>query len=323
MAWSRWSGGRVWTAKDGRKTYYGSVLGRTVSTRKDNETDALAELLRLELNAGQPAHPLNERWIDEYVAGCRKRGIDPQSCNQKKKQLDRWATDVRWRRPTPGLLNDIADKLPGKRNRIACLKAYFTWLRQKDRLKRQNDPTIDMVKPTPKSKEWNRLIPVESHRKVLEIIDKDRFKEVGGERVADHRYGDLLRVLMGTGLHVSELLRFCRSGTISGDVLIVKHKKGEPHRVRVSAEVLEAAKRSKERGGFGVSAFYAAVADACTKAEVPQFDPGGYRHTVATHAVESGATPEDVARFLGHKSSYMVKTIYAKTVVPPKIPTME
>ena len=52
------------------------------------------------------------------------------------------------------------------------------------------------------------------------------------------------------------------------------------------------------------------------------FGIGGYRHTVATNAVRAGATPEEVAYFLGHKGSYMVKAIYAKVAVPKKIPTL-
>ena len=85
-----------------------------------------------------------------------------------------------------------------------------------------------------------------------------------------------------------ELLRFVRSGSIDGTVLVCpRHKSGEPHRTAVS-----------EKGR------------------------AGYRHTAATHTARSGATPEEVAHFLGHKGSYMVKAIYAKVAVPKKVPTL-
>jgi integrase len=130
-------------------------------------------------------------------------------------------------------------------------------------------------------------------------------------------------ILMGTGWHVSELQRFVRGGSIDGDVLVCpRHKSGEPHRTRVSERVVRAAAASRLRGGFSVSLLYREVAAACDRARGPRFGVGGYRHTVATTAVRAGATPEEVAHFLGHKGSYMVKAIYAKVAVPKKIPTL-
>ncbi len=55
---------------------------------------------------------------------------------------------------------------------------------------------------------------------------------------------------------------------------------------------------------------------------MPRFGVGEFRHTVATAAIRAGATPEEVAFFLGHKGSYMVQAIYAKVAVPKKIPTL-
>jgi hypothetical protein len=49
---------------------------------------------------------------------------------------------------------------------------------------------------------------------------------------------------------------------------------------------------------------------------------GSMRHTVATNAVRAGATPEEVAYFLGHSGAYMVKKIYAKVAVPKRIPML-
>lgn len=55
--WKRWTGGRIWVAKDGKQTFYGEVGGRMVSTHRDNETDALAELIRLNIGAGSGPLP--------------------------------------------------------------------------------------------------------------------------------------------------------------------------------------------------------------------------------------------------------------------------
>jgi integrase len=235
--------------------------------------------------------------------------MDPQSVRAKERQLREWRELVGLRRTTLPVLAEISKKMSGARNKVAALKACFTWLRQQGRVQRHHDPTIDLAKPQAKPTEWDRLVPLESHTKVVAELDP--------------RWGDLLVVLMGTGWHVSELLRFVRGGNIDGDVLVCpRHKSGEPHRTQVSEKVKKAAAASKLRGGFSLSKLYQEVALACDRAKVERFGVGGYRHTVATNAVRAGATPEEVAHFLGHKGSYMVKAIYAKVAVPKKIPTL-
>jgi integrase len=309
MPWERWSAGRIWVGKDGRKTYYGDIGGRAVSLRRHTEEDALAELIRLNVGGSAPSPPLNDQWIAEYLDHCRERNLDRQSINAKERQLREWKERVGPRRMTLPLLAEISKKMSGARNKVACLKAYFTWLRQQGRVLRQHDPTIDLAKPQAKPTDWDRLVPLETHRKLVAALDS--------------RWGDLLTVLMGTGWHVSELLRFCRSGAVEGDVLVCpRHKSGEPHRTRVSEAVLAAATRSRERGGFSVGLFYRDVGQKCDDLGLERIGPGGYRHTVATNAVRAGATPEEVAHFLGHKGSYMVKAIYAKVAVPKKVPTL-
>lgn len=309
MPWDSWSGGRVWIGADGRRHYYGEVNGKQVSLRRHTEEDALAEMVRLNLGGTVAVVPLNDKWIEEYVQDCRDRGQDRQSCNAKRRHLHEWRERLAVRRPTVRILAEIAERTTGARNKVACLKAYFTWLRQKGRVDRRADPTLDLAKPPAPESDWNRLIPLESHAKVVAKLDP--------------RWGDLLVVLLGTGWHVSELQRFCRGGSIDGDVLVCpRHKSGEPHRTRVSDTVKRAAAASRLRGGFSLSRLYQEVARACDEVGVERFGIGGYRHTVATAAVRAGATPEEVAHFLGHKGSYMVKKIYAKVAVPKKVPTL-
>jgi len=313
MAWQRWSGGRLWIAKDGTRTYYGEVGGRMVSTRRNTEEEAFAEILRMNLQAGTARLlPLDQKHVNQYVDDCRSRGIDPQSCNQKRRHLEDWGRAIGPRWPTLQLLNGISAKLKGKgaRGRVSTLKAFFTWLRQQGHVRRQEDPTLDLAKPSAKPSDWDRLVPIEVHRRLVADLDP--------------KWGDLLVVLLGTGWHVSELLRFARSGSISADVLACpRHKSGEPHRTRVSPNVMVAAGRVLGRGGFSVSLFYKELGEACDRLGVERIGPGGYRHTVATAAVRAGATPEAVAHFLGHKGSYMVKAIYAKVAVPQRVPTLE
>jgi integrase len=229
--------------------------------------------------------------------------------NQKRRELHDWARLIVPRRPDLVLLNELSRGMAGRRGRISTIKAYYTWLRQQGRVRRQDDPTLDLAKPPAPPASWDRVIPIESHRRVVAELHP--------------RWGDLLTVLLGTGWHVSELMRFVQDGAVDGDVLLCpKHKSGEPHRTRVSKTVLAAALRSRMRGGFSLSRLYQEVAEACERAGVERFGVGGYRHTVATNAVRAGALPEEVAHFLGHKGSYMVKAIYAKVAVPKKVPTL-
>jgi hypothetical protein len=185
MAWERWRGGRVWVAQDGSRTYYGLVAGRMVSTRRHTEAEAVDEINRLTLLAGGEGHPLCDWLIAEYVLDCAKRGINRQSCNEKRRHLTQWQTRVKWRPVTLKVLNGVVPSMTGARNKVATIKAYYTWLRQRGRVTRDEDPTLDLAKPHAPPSDWDRLVPVESHRKAVEELDA--------------RWGDLLVVLMGTG----------------------------------------------------------------------------------------------------------------------------
>jgi integrase len=313
MPWDTWSGGRVWIGLDGRKTYYVRVDGRYVSTRERSEDGAFAWMVRKQVGGLVATPPLNDLWIAEYTEHCKSIGMDRTSVLTKQRQLWEWKERVGFRRATLPVLAEISKTLTGARNKVSALKAYFTWLRQQGRVQRQHDPTPDLAKPRCKPTDWDRLVPIEHHRKVVAWMNEN----------GRGRWADLLTVLLATGWHVSELLRFVRSGSIDGDVLACpRHKSGEPHRTRVSEAALEAAGRSREAGTFSLGLFYRQVAEACDAVKVPRFGIGGYRHTVATAAIRAGATPEEVAFFLGHKGAYMVKQIYAKVAVPKKIPTL-
>ncbi|WNG41678.1 site-specific integrase [Archangium violaceum] len=50
--------------------------------------------------------------------------------------------------------------------------------------------------------------------------------------------------------------------------------------------------------------------------------PGRFRHSVATWAIEKGATPASVAAFLNHKSLAITRRFYATHAVPTKVPAL-
>src|SRR5262249_14630698 len=140
-----------------------------------------------------------------------------------------------------------------------------------------------------------------------------------------------LDVLAGTGAHATAVVRFASDGLIEpyhGDaegpagVLVFVEEDGEEHRVGVTKECLAAGKRLRARGSLDRDKFDDAVVRACAAAGVAPFTPARMRHTVATWAVERGATKAEVADFLGHKDPRTTERFYATHAVPAKIPTL-
>jgi integrase len=100
------------------------------------------------------------------------------------------------------------------------------------------------------------------------------------------------------------------------------HKSGTPLKTRVTAPVLEAARRLREHGGFSGAHYFRAVKEACAAANVAPFSPGMIRHSLATLAVNSGATPAAVAAYLHHRSPRTTMRFYATHASAAKVPTL-
>ena len=106
-------------------------------------------------------------------------------------------------------------------------------------------------------------------------------------------------------------------------VLVTVHKGGSRHKTVVSASVLAAAERLREKGRLPEYHLFRVLRRVSTKLKLKvAVTAGSFRHTVATEAIERGATPEQVSAFLGHKSPQTTKKFYATLAVAPKIPTL-
>ncbi len=157
----------------------------------------------------------------------------------------------------------------------------------------------------------------------------------------DGPWADALTIQAGTGWHTTEIVRFAATGSIeplpktvqqegvAGVLVCPEHKSGEPIRTRVSAGVVEAAKRVLAHGAISREWYDRAIRDACAavkrpdgKVGIPVFTPGRLRHSVATWAIEAGADPASVAAFLGHKSPRTTRRFYATNASVPKVPTL-
>jgi integrase len=255
-----------------------------------------------------------------------------------------------------------------RRHRLAVLKALYSWLRKHEHvLTSAEDPTIDMPLPQIEPAQWKRskVIPRDHIDLVLEYLRaqeqerrakreaREAARRPKGEakvvqlvpatesETPDGPWCEALTIQAGTGWHTTEIVRFAATGSIeplprtvqqegvAGVLVCPQHKSGEPMRTRVSAAVVEAAKRFLAHGAISREWYDRAVREACKsvkrpdgKVGIPVFTPGRLRHSVATWAIEAGADPASVAAFLGHKSPRTTRRFYATHASPAKVPTL-
>lgn len=342
-----WEGGYIRRDAQGKATYYiykkvqGTLYER--STRCHNLKAAMQHLTRFEADPANYS-PNNEKpkgpepifldsafgggtipLKDEYLSWSEARNSAIWYSKQKR-YVAWWAEQLAGKNlRTVTLAGDILPALGGQKaraHRIAVLKAFFSWLRtERHILDPREDPTLGALKaPPPKAAQQTKtkVVPREDFRKVVAALG-DSWKPA-------------LILQGGTGWHVSEVERFCTGGsieayrgeqeTVAGVLVCPEAKVGGVLRTPVSADVLEAAKKLIGRGSFSAQKYGMAVKAACREAGVNSFTPGMMRHSVATWAVEAGASLGDVATFLNHKSATTTKKFYSTLAVPAKVPTL-
>lgn len=341
-----WLGGEIRYDKQGRPIFIirrriGHGRQPKISTRCHTESGALVELARFEKDpegyiAGGPGS--SALFLDKELAKSflmwSKNDVKntPEWVTKQRGYLAWWADEFRGvdlRKVT--LAKHILGALDrprgpkrrrvgARQHRIAVLKSFYTWLRvERDAITTIEDPTYGKLKvPQSRPEQWIRqkAIPRETLLAVREKLDG--------------HWRDALTVLMGTGWHVTELVRFTSTGSVvekrgaegaAGVLLNPRQKSGEPQRTAVSLDVLEAGRRLRARGGFSRTWFYRALRNACEAAEVTPFPPGVLRHSVAHHAIEEGSAAGEVSTFLGQKSPQTMKRFYATHATPGKVPT--
>jgi integrase len=171
-------------------------------------------------------------------------------------------------------------------------------------------------------------VPLSFSRKALDAYDRRRADAANTAR----RVALALRVLGGTGWHVSEVVRFSKHGTIeelppdhvrqhgAAVVLTCLHKGGFVHPSPVTEKVAAAAAELQRLGGISMDPIYKWTKRAVKETGVAPFSPGRYRHRTGTYQVNQGAAKGDVSKGLGHKST-TTTGIYTLRAVAPKLPT--
>ena len=342
--WSgAWEGGRVWRSVDASSLYFirRQLNGHRyeVSTGATTLRGAMEQLKRFEADpegydprgeVRPDAIYLDAKLADEFLAWSEEeKGNTARWVGQQRLYLAWWADKLKGidlRRAS--LADHILPALrraTARPQRTAVLKVLYAWLRkERHSITAAEDPTLGTITvPQSRPEQLKRRKAVTSDHVNLAI-----------EHLASERWRDLLRVLAGTGMHVSELERFAATGTIeplprdgraegaSGAIVIPSTKAGDPLRVAVSAEVLAAAERVLSGGSFDRQHFAKALHSACLAARITPFGAGQLRHSVATWAVNAGADPSAVAAFLGHRSPRTTRRFYATLATPAKVPTL-
>jgi integrase len=331
----KWEGGFVLRDTRGRPVYWirRSVAGRRyeVSTRCRTEAAAHRELVRFETDPeGYRPGGIQERIVLDDAMGAdflqaqADKGVTRKWLAAQRKYLAWWqgvlaGRDLRHLSLRRDILPALAGQ-GGRHLRIATLKRLFAWLREQDRIATADDPTLGKL-PVPKTRAAQDTAP-----KLIPLAD---FESARSHMMGAYRDG--LDVQAGTGWHITEMIRFGQGGVIEpyhGDdpdaaaVLVCpRHKSGGAHRTAVTADVASAARRLLAHGGISDSRYRRALHAACAAAGVPRFQPGWFRHTVATLATEAGQA-NAVPTFLGHRSAATTRKFYATRAVPPRVRTL-
>lgn len=298
------------------------------STRCKTERAALKELERFEQDpAGYRAgrsKPVDSECcitpelIDEYETyQVDVKKVTPSHGRDCARYLEQWmyafeGRDLR----RLDLHNDIKAALKtwprAKRNRIVALKGFTAWMRrEKGRLKRSEDPTLDLQVPQSRPEKLRRK----------KVVPLSRVQAIMPHLRADCR--DTIELISNTGLHLSEVRRFMTDGELfepSADkkaegalaMLAVKHKSGRMHVVALTTdEALAAAKNIRVAAWVpSHSVLWFAMRAACAAAGVEVFNAGVLRHSVATWLHERGVPLQQISEQLGHRDPRTTADFY-------------
>ncbi len=294
-----------------------------VSTRANTITGAMEQLARFQSNpeayepSGSAGRPVRitaalvlefRRWQSEQKRVSTKHGRDVQ------RYLADWMDDIGnrdLRALEPAELRGMVGKRSAQAHRIAALKVFFGWLRlERGVMRHHQDATLDLRVPQSSP---------EKHRR-RKALDFDAVQAIMSHLNADAR--DCVTMLCATGWHRTELDRFARSGElhVDGDTAtaVTPHKSGDLARTGLAGEAVRAAQRLRARGCVP-QRLWREMHAASERAGLPRekwVTPGVFRHSVATWAVEDGASIEQVSKFLGHKDPRTTRRFYVDMRAP-------
>lgn len=343
-----WQGGRVREAH-GRRLW---VIERqlagvryAVTLDVHSERDALAELAlferdpngyrtRRQVAAVDPGAAI----LDGPILEAFLRHAEAQGLTEDYRKhilgtyLAEWGVALKRRDLRAVTLRELRQILEGwktaRHHRIVALKSFTAWLREEDRLRRAEDPTLDLKVPQPVAEKSVR-------QKGYSMAEVERvYTEVPSQLLRD-----TLCLRAKVGMHDTEIGRVARREAvlrevkapcgIYGTITFAHLKAGKVHVVSVDAQTFAAAQRLQSRGSpLSRNAAKVMLDRAARRLDAEPIRPSELRHSFATWArasgrivrVEEGGVPlAEVAAVMGHLTPRTTKVFYEGNEVPPMI----
>lgn len=318
-----------------------------VSTRCRTERAALKQLERFEANpygyspldAEELPLTITSELLTEFRAFMREHKRNtPEWTSNVIRYLGHWMVDLAGKDLRRlSVARDLEKALhargTSRRHRIEAIKFFCAWLRRTERLNIADDATLNLHVPQiePAKNKRRRAVSMADVQAVMSKLSPEA--------------RDVLILQSGTAWHVSEVRRFASAGEIVRPigrdplaVLVTRHKSGDLTRTPINdADQLAAAERILARKRIPIAeTLVTQMRKACDavrkdqsdagipeKEWMPHWRLGVMRHTVLTHAVEKGASPQEVSEFAGHRSVQTSKRFYIDVATPTvSVPTM-
>jgi integrase len=336
----KWDGGRVKVDRLGRKTWR---IERMVGGERfhiplevDSEPGALAELALFERDPAayrtkaeaREAEAEEAARVDaETVAGFLKH-LAAETDPSRRPRSERYRKNVKsylawWGDQFAGRdlrevklrdLHAALDSAPtGRKQRIIALKSFCSWLREKGRLDRAHDATMDLKVPKPERKKRLKGYSMRHLELLYPHIDDVAVRAVVMVRaLTGMHHTEIARVAKGDG----DVVPLKGQGQIAGAIYF-DHKKKAPHLLAVDLRTLAAAQFLQRRGSAPAESWiYKQIREAAERAttaegrEVEPILPNELRHCYAQwsdlgdtiYPRRRGAPLELVSANLGHES---------------------
>lgn len=224
--------------------------------------------------------------------------------------------------------------IPGARHRRETIKAFYSWLRRRGKIRADQDPVRSLpVGPggKPALATGKKRVPLP---KDVDLVTK--------KMLSTHpRYGHALKVSAATGWHDTEISIFAKGGAVlpvpahlkepgvEALLFLPVHKKGKPHTVKVSADTAASARAlvapyEGKRAGLNIPNWVRLTTRYCKDVGVEVFHPAWLRHARSTKALQDKHGQEEIEalrKALGHEpDSKMLEQVYGYGAIGPYVP---
>jgi site-specific recombinase XerC len=328
----RWLGGFVRETASGKPVYVIEKYLRgayfKASTRCHTESGALKELAKFEADPALYVSGKLDALImtPELVLEYRdwqltERGNTDEWARWSASMLAHWMRAIGNRDLRRLKASDVREMLlafkTNRPARVVALKGFYSWLvKEKSLLEHHQNPMPGVRIPQRgKSRDTApRDHPYALVRRVYEHLRED--------------VRDILQLQVGTGLHLSEVMRFAQSGELRKDptgkalaVLVTWHKRKEKAAVALTKRKhVDAARRIREKGyTLGRSRLAYLIRRANIEADIPPEQWvyfGDMRHSVSTWAHEMGEDVANTAKAFNHTDEEMLRRHYVRHAIP-------